>query len=132
MISDFVRAEPIAFANISALTPAEGPGDATYELTIVPFNKAVQQTVKRLDVAAVHREADLIELTCSDRTPAGTQWLCEAIAESYLSLRAELQQAEATAAAEFLAALSVWHAAWPIGKEACRAGGRSRRACKTK
>jgi capsular exopolysaccharide synthesis family protein len=95
--------QPIDFANVSAGAPTNVPAGSKFDLTILPFAEAVEQTRKRLDVTAVHREADLVEVTCSGRTPEGTQWLCDAISDSYLALRAELQQAEATAAADFLA-----------------------------
>ena len=58
--------EPIAFANISAVTPLEGLGGASYTLTVIHFAEAVQQTVKRLNVTTLHREADLVELTAAD------------------------------------------------------------------
>ncbi|MDP2471472.1 MAG: polysaccharide biosynthesis tyrosine autokinase [Candidatus Palauibacterales bacterium] len=94
--------ESIEFANVSGLTKGAGLGVGKYRMKIIPFSEAVVQTTKRLEVSVVDRDADVVALRCSGRTPAEAQWLCDAVSDSYLSLRSELQQAEATAAADFL------------------------------
>ena len=104
--------EPLSFANVrigsllrqeaGTTTQISGRYDAI-EIEILPFAQAVQQTQKRIEVVSVQRDADLVEVTCSGKTPEGTQWLCDAIAASYLKLRSDLQTAEAATTADFLA-----------------------------
>ena len=96
--------EPLEFAGVSARLSEAGESFAgPYGVAIIALAEAVEETRERIDVKAVHRDADLIELTCEARTAEGALWLCKAISASYLRLRSELQQAEASAAAEFLA-----------------------------
>ncbi len=98
--------EPLKFADIAAgpILPASLPGldRDPLEVTIVPFAQAVNAVQKRISVAAVQRDADLLDLKCKDETPEKAQELCAAVSASYLTLRAELQHAEATSAASFL------------------------------
>ncbi len=95
-------AEHLYFGNVAVLFPVTDSA-VTFRLTIIPFSQAVQEVQEQITVDAVQRDADLIGLTCEARTAEGAQWLCGALAQSYVTLRAELQKAEATAAAEFLA-----------------------------
>lgn len=102
--------QPISFANVRAgalvpeLAEAASPGVSgdRLEVVIIPFAEAVSKTQKRIKVASVQRDADLVAMTCADKTAEGAQWLCSAIAQSYLDLRSNLQTAEATATADFL------------------------------
>lgn len=93
----------LAFANLRAGLPVGEVRDSLYEIEVLPFDQAIDETLARIAVAPVDRDADLVNLTCKARTAVAAQQLCEAMSRSYLNLREELQQAQATAAADFLA-----------------------------
>jgi capsular exopolysaccharide synthesis family protein len=92
----------LAFANVVA-GPVRWPsGGRQFELDVLPFAQAIHQTAKRIDVSTPERDADLVKVTCSAKTPDQAQWLCASVSDSYLALRSSLQHAEASAAASFL------------------------------
>ncbi len=97
----------LTFANVTAgplLGPeADASGDATFEVSIIPFGLAIAQTQGQIEVGSGQRDAGLIQLTCSARTAEDARWLCSAISDSYLAMRSDLQRQEASAAADFLA-----------------------------
>ena len=76
------------------------PGPVT--IRTASFPAAVETVRKRLDVALVDPKSDLIALGCTGPSAAGAQRLCDAISNSYLSMRTELQRAEASKTAAFL------------------------------
>lgn len=91
----------IAFAGIRATVPSEGSlEEAT--LSVRPFSQAVEAARSRLSAAPSNRQSDLLSLTCTGPTPEGATALCAEVQRSYLQLRAELQRAEASTAADFL------------------------------
>lgn len=101
---EVVRAEPgewLNFAGLRLLLPERLPvGDLVLHVT--PFDRAVDQVKGRITASQTQRNAELIRLSCSGRTPDAAYDLCRSVADSYLDLRSELQRAEASTAAEFL------------------------------
>jgi capsular exopolysaccharide synthesis family protein len=89
------------FEGISLHLPEER--EVEFVLRVHPFSEAVT-TVQddRLSARVVHRDADLVELTCTGATPMEARELCSEVVESYLTLRTDLQQTEAVAASGFL------------------------------
>ncbi len=67
-----------------------------------PFERSVVGVQGRVSASPVRRDADLIRLTCAGASPEEAHGLCESVTESYLDLRASLQHAEASGAADFL------------------------------
>jgi tyrosine-protein kinase Etk/Wzc len=95
----------LRFAGVTA-DPADIdiPADEPFSVVITPFSQAVAATQGRIDVESVHRDADLVRVTCTGKTPEQARWLCDEISNSYLTLRSGLQTVEAATAAEFLTA----------------------------
>src|SRR5690606_11621970 len=52
--------------------------------------------------APAQRQADVVRLTCEGPSAHAARDLCGEVQRSYLTLRSELQRAEASAAADFL------------------------------
>jgi len=93
--------ESLGFDGVSIRLP-EGPALA-FTLRVHPFPEAVTRTQEnRLSARVVHRDADLVELTCKGATPDAARDLCGRVVDTYLGLRTELQQTEALAATGFL------------------------------
>ncbi len=69
---------------------------------VAPLSGATSAAQGRYWAGTVSEEANLVVVHCSDVTPRGAKELCDAVTEAYLTLRANLQRAEATAAASFL------------------------------
>ena len=92
---------PIVFAGISATIPASN-AFTDLSLNVIPFEQAVDSVRKRINAVAIQKQADVVRLTCRDKTARGAFSLCSEIQREYLSLRAELQRGEAVAAANFL------------------------------
>jgi succinoglycan biosynthesis transport protein ExoP len=95
---------PASTARFSALTmylPAV-PRFNEVVIRIIPFDEAVAAAQKRLTVSIGHRNANLIRLACRGPTATEAQKLCEAVSQSYLQLRANLQASAVGAAARFL------------------------------
>jgi succinoglycan biosynthesis transport protein ExoP len=78
------------------------PGEEL-RVEIVPAAQANAELAKRLTVEELQRDADLIRLTCDGRSPRDAQRICAEVSNQYLLLKSELQKAEASAAAGFLA-----------------------------
>jgi succinoglycan biosynthesis transport protein ExoP len=95
---------PGSSAQFSGLTIslAAVPGFDEAVVRIIPFDEAVADAQTRLEVSVGHRNANLIRLTCRGPGAAAAQDLCEAVSQSYLQLRANLQQSAVAAAARFL------------------------------
>ncbi len=72
------------------------------EVEVVALSEALDEVQERIEAREVRRDADLLRLTCEGDSPEQAQGLCSEIARRYLRLRAELQRAEANAAAGFL------------------------------
>ena len=105
-LASAVAGAPLVFASMSVgpfltLRPG-GAQDTRVELEVMPFAQAVSETQRRIEVAPVQRDADLVSLTCSAGTAEEARWLCASMSDSYLSMRSELQHQEASAAADFL------------------------------
>jgi len=84
------------------LLPRELGDRDEIEIEVVSQAEAIEYVQKRIVVREVRRDADLLRLTCVGASPEQAQGLCSEIAVGYLRLRAELQRAEASAAAGFL------------------------------
>ena len=69
----------------------------------VEFQELILLTQQRLSASVVQRDGDLFELSCEGESPEDARSLCAAVAGSYLQVRTELERADATAAASFLA-----------------------------
>ncbi len=91
----------LAFAGITLTVPAGAAPDGAV-ITVQPFAQAVEQARARLSAAPASRQSDLLQLTCSGPSAESANVLCAEVQTSYLALRAELQRAEASAAADFL------------------------------
>lgn len=93
----------LEYAGVRVALPAASDSPAgPYEIRIAEFDRTVAATQGRAAVRMATREAELLRLTCEAATAIEARDLCEAISNSYMELRADLQRAEATAAAEFL------------------------------
>lgn len=94
---------PMSFAGVEIRISDtdEGP-DGRFKLRITPFPRAVGAVQQRIKVSPVHRDADLVRVTCTGKSAFQAQSLCTSITDGYLALRSELKHAEAAAAAEFL------------------------------
>lgn len=82
------------------------PGDLRFKEMVVsigPFERSVIGIQRKINASPVRRDADLIRLTCTGGSPEEAHGLCENVTDSYLRLRADLQHAEASGAADFLA-----------------------------
>jgi capsular exopolysaccharide synthesis family protein len=71
-------------------------------LRVAPFDNAVDRAQRLIHATPVHREADLVRLTCKGSTASAAHDLCGGVAGSYLDLRSALQQSAADATAHFL------------------------------
>ena len=71
-------------------------------IRVEAFPRAVAAVQDRIDASLVHRESELIDLTCQGSTPQSAQALCDGISRSYMRLRTDLQRADAAATAAFL------------------------------
>jgi capsular exopolysaccharide synthesis family protein len=82
------------------------PGDLQFKeiaVSVGPMEGAIRSMQSKIAASPVRRDADLIRLTCMGGSPEDAHGLCENVAASYLRLRADLQHAEASGAADFLA-----------------------------
>ena len=95
----------VNFAQSISLEMPSAPADSLryFALHVIPFAKAVEDTHSRIGVDAVGQDADVLRLTCKGPTAREAQTLCALVTDGYLRLRAQLQRAEADAAADFLA-----------------------------
>jgi capsular exopolysaccharide synthesis family protein len=71
-------------------------------LEVQPFAQAVEATRGRLSASSPSRQSVIVNLSCSGGSPSAAHTLCNAIQDSFLAFRQELQRAEAVAASEFL------------------------------
>lgn len=71
-------------------------------VSVWPFDRAVAGAQRAVSAFPIRRDADLVRLRCKGGSPESARRLCEALTDSYFELRAELQVAEATGAADFL------------------------------
>lgn len=92
---------PVRAVGLSLSLPRDRGGQDV-ELTVVPFADAVIAAQGHIGAIPVHRDANLVRLTCAGSTARAAQDLCGAVAGSYLRLRLELQQSSAEATAHFL------------------------------
>lgn len=90
------------FAGVSLSAPDSAAPWPAFLLRVIPFADAVRATLARVSVARAEREADLIEVKCEDRTPAGARQLCQSVVDSYVLLRTDMRRAEAGVTATFL------------------------------
>ncbi len=72
------------------------------KLEVLPFEKAVDQTRRRVSAKPAEEQSNLVRITCDAPSASAARDLCRAVSDSYLQLRSNLQTAEASAAAEFL------------------------------
>lgn len=82
------------------------PGELQFKRIVVSvnaFERSVLGIQRKINASPVRRDADLIRLTCTGGSPEQAHGLCDSVTESYLTLRADLQHAEASGAADFLA-----------------------------
>ena len=92
---------PFALGGMLLLPGELGDRDEV-RIEVVSLAQALARVQSRIDAREVRRDADLLRLTCQGTSPAQAQVLCSEISARYLRLRAELQRAEASAAAGFL------------------------------
>jgi polysaccharide biosynthesis transport protein len=92
---------PVRFSGIALSLPRDH-GGREINLQVVPFTDAVIAAQQQIQAEPVHRDANLVRLTCVGSTALLAHDLCSAVAESYLRLRIELQQSAAAATAHFL------------------------------
>lgn len=71
-------------------------------ITIEPVFRAIRQLQRSIGATLLHRDAELILLTCEAASPSAAQRLCQLTAESYVQLRSDMQRSEATSTAAFL------------------------------
>jgi capsular exopolysaccharide synthesis family protein len=71
-------------------------------IRIIPFSAAVDGLAARVSASRVQREAGLIRLSCNGPSPAEVHEVCQAVLETYVDLRTQMQRSEASVAAEFL------------------------------
>lgn len=102
---------------VVARAPAEGavtirgltfrvPGASTHdaiELTVTPFESATASLIEgSIGVKALELEGDILRVDCSSPSPTEAQQLCASVVSEYVSLRAEMQRADAGGTAAFL------------------------------
>ena len=102
VLGRFRIGEKVAAAGFTFTAPSDPSLGGT--ITVVPISEAVGGVQRRIDAHLLHREADLILLTCDGRSARAAHELCRATASSYLDLRRKLQRREATSTAAFLRA----------------------------
>jgi polysaccharide biosynthesis transport protein len=101
VLAETAAGNALEFAGVQLYAPTiDG---TSFEVEVLPFLEAVGRAQERISASTASPEADLVQLSCEGPTPDAARNLCSAVSTSYLQLRAELQRAEANAAAEFLA-----------------------------
>lgn len=69
---------------------------------IRPFDEVVDGVRRNISAEPLDRDANVVRLTCKAGSPSKARDMCRSISDAYLGLRLDLQQGEASAAAEFL------------------------------
>ena len=100
VLGRFRSGEKVAAAGFAFTAPSDASLGGT--ITVAPISQSVRRVQRRVGAQLLHREADLILLTCKGRTPRLAHDLCRATASSYIDLRRKLQRSEATSTAAFL------------------------------
>jgi succinoglycan biosynthesis transport protein ExoP len=92
----------VVFADMRLELPPKVRQEIAIE--VESFPDAVQRLLRgSIEVAPIEQEGDILRISCTAPTAEGAQALCERVAHGYVALRSELQRAEASATAEFLA-----------------------------
>jgi len=97
-----VQAPPDSTIQVAGLTFRIRPGTDDLEIRVLPITEAVSELQADLSVSTVGRDAQFVELRCRGPRPRDLQQVCDRVAESFLRVRASLDQSQASSAATFL------------------------------
>jgi capsular exopolysaccharide synthesis family protein len=89
----------LSFAGLSFSPPDEG---TSYVISVGAIENFIGSAQSRIAVEPVGADSDLLQLICKGTSPEAAHDLCQAVTQSYMDVRFELQRAEATAAIAFL------------------------------